>query len=182
MNESQISVRYAKALFRSASEKKLLDEVFRDMELLTETCQVTEFQYLLAQPSLQASQKCSMVESLLKSHLTGISLSLVELVIRNKREIYLPGIARNYKELYRKAKGIRSATLVTAYPVGDEEVEKIRTLIQDTFKEKVELAKTIDEEIIGGFVLTIEDMQYDASVARNLRKMKNQLMKTSIEK
>jgi len=182
MNESQISVRYAKALFQSASDKKLLDEVFRDMELLTETCQVKEFQYLLAQPSLQTSQKCSMVESLLKKHLTWISLSLVELVIRNKREIYLPGIARNYKELYRKAKGIRSATLVTAYPVGDEEVEKIRKMIQDTFKEKVELAKKIDEEIIGGFVLTIEDMQYDASVARNLRKMKNQLMKTSLEK
>jgi F-type H+-transporting ATPase subunit delta len=66
--------------------------------------------------------------------------------------------------------------------VGDEEVEKIRKMIQDTFKEKVELAKKIDEEIIGGFVLTIEDMQYDASVARNLRKMKNQLMKTSLEK
>jgi F-type H+-transporting ATPase subunit delta len=182
MNESQISVRYAKALFQSASEKKILDEVFRDMELLTETCRIDEFQYLLVQPSLQASKKCNMVESLLEKHLTGISLSMVELVIRNKRETYLPGIARNYKDLYRKAKGIRSATLVTAYPVEEAEIEKLRKLIRQTFKEEVELTKRLDEEIIGGFVLTIEDMQYDASVARNLRKMKNQLLQTSIEK
>ena len=182
MNESQISVRYAKALFQSASEKKILDEVFRDMELLTETCKVDEFQYLLAQPSVQASQKCHMVESLLKKHVTQISLSMVELVIRNKRELYLPGIARNYMELYRKAKGIRSATLVTAYPADDEEIDKLRKLIKKTFNEEVELTKRLDEEIMGGFILTIEDMQYDASVARNLRKMRNQLLQTSIEK
>jgi F-type H+-transporting ATPase subunit delta len=106
----------------------------------------------------------------------------MELVIRNKREIYLPEIARNFKELYRKAKGIRSATLVTAYPVEEEEVEKLRKLIRNAFNEEVELTKSLDEEIIGGFVLTIEDMQYDASVARNLRKIKNQLLQTSIEK
>jgi len=182
MNESQISVRYAKALFQSAAEKKILDEIFRDMELLTEACKVDEFQYLLEQPSLQASQKCNLVESLLKTHLHQISLSMIELVIRNKREIYLPGIARNYKELYRKAKGIRSAKLVTAYPVEEEEVEKLKVLIRKAFNEDVELTKTLDEEIIGGFVLTIEDMQYDASVARNLHKMKNQLLQTSIEK
>jgi len=182
MNESQISVRYAKALFLSASEKELLDDVYRDMEMLTEICKVEEFLYFLAQPSLQASQKCRITDSMLKEYLTGISLSMVNLVIKNKREAYLPGIARNFKDLYRKARGIRSATLVTAHPVEEEEVNRLRKLIKKSFKEDVELTQTLDEEIIGGFVLTIENMQYDASVVSNLRKMKKLLQQTGIEK
>jgi len=182
MNQSQISVRYAKALFQIASEKQLLDEVFRDMQILTITYGIPEFQNLLVQPFLKASQKCNMVESVLKNRVTRISLSLIELVIKNKREIYLPGMARNFQDLYRKARGIRSATLITAHPVEEKEVSMIRELIGKTFPGEVELTEKLDEEIIGGFVLTIEDMQYDASVARNLRDMKNQLVQTSIEK
>jgi F-type H+-transporting ATPase subunit delta len=46
----------------------------------------------------------------------------------------------------------------------------------------VELTSSVDGDVIGGFVLTIEDMQYDASVASSLRKMKKQLLQSSIEK
>ena len=44
------------------------------------------------------------------------------------------------------------------------------------------MTQSLDEEIIGGFILTIEDMQYGASVARGLQKMRNQLMKSHTEK
>ena len=48
MNESQISVRYAKALFKSAVEQKILDSVNKDMDLLAETCKLDDFQYMLS--------------------------------------------------------------------------------------------------------------------------------------
>ena len=182
MNESQISVRYAKALFQSAKEKKILDEVYRDMEVLGEACRVAEYQALLAQPSLSVGEKCRISDSVLKNLLSGISLSMIHLVIKNKRELYLSAIARNFRDLYRKAKGIRAATLVTAQPVDEQEVNKLRTLIMKTFKQEVQLTQSLDEEIIGGFILTIEDMQYDASVERGLQKMRNQLMKSHTEK
>jgi len=56
MNESQISVRYAKALFQSAAEQQLLDQVYKDMEVLTSTCKLEDFQYMLELPTLQPSQ------------------------------------------------------------------------------------------------------------------------------
>ncbi len=178
MNESLISVRYAKALFQIASEKQMLDRVYKDMEILTDTCNIEDFQYMLAIPSLQTSQKCELVGSILKKHLSEISLSMIDLVIKNKREIYIPGIARNFRDLYRKAKGINTAQLVTAQPVDEVSISKINALIQKAYKSEVELSSSVDEDVIGGFVLTIEHMQYDASVATNLRKIKNQLLKT----
>jgi F-type H+-transporting ATPase subunit delta len=182
MNESQISVRYAKALFKSASEMQILDQVFRDMELVSGVCQLEDFKYVLELPSLQASQKCRMVDSVLKDQISEISVSMINLVIQNNREIYLSAIARNFGDLYRQARGIRKASLVTAKPVDEATLDGIKKLIARAYDTKVELKTAVDQDVIGGFVLTIEDQQYDASVATSLRKLKKQLLKTSIEK
>ena len=61
-------------------------------------------------------------------------------------------------------------------------MKSISDLIRKAYDSEVELSSSVDEDVIGGFVLTIEDMQYDASVASNLRKIKKQLLQTSIEK
>ena len=61
-------------------------------------------------------------------------------------------------------------------------MESIKGLIKKDDKSQVDLTPTVDEEIIGGFVLTIEDLRYDASVASDLKKIKKQLLKTTIEK
>ena len=182
MNESQISVRYAKALFQSASEQQMLNEVYNDMEVLTSTLKLEEFQYMLVVPTLQPSQKIQMCKSIFEGKLSKISISMINLVIKNKRETYLPGIARYFSDLYRKEKGVRTATLVTAQAVDDVAMEGIRRLIKKAYDSEVELSASVDEDVIGGFVLTIEDMRYDASVANNLRKLKKQLLQTSIEK
>ncbi|MEN8156913.1 MAG: ATP synthase F1 subunit delta [Bacteroidota bacterium] len=181
MNEGQISVRYAKALFQSASEKQLLDRVYRDMEVLADTCKLEDFQYMLALPSLQSTQKCAIVEAVLKDQISDLSNALINLVIKNKREEYLPGIARYFRDLFRKTMGIRSASLVTAQPVDDDAMKNIKALISKAYDSDVELSSSVSEDVIGGFVLTIEDMRYDASVAASLRKIKKQLVQTSLE-
>jgi F-type H+-transporting ATPase subunit delta len=182
MNESQISVRYAKALFQSASEQELLDKVHGDMELLAGTCKQEDFQYMLVVPTLQPSQKIKLLEAIFEKHFSKISLSMLRLVVSNKRELYLPGIARYFQDLFRQHTGIRTASLVTAQPVDEKVVASIRELIMKTYDSGVDLTSTVDEDVIGGFVLNVDDLRYDASVASNLRKLKKQLLQTSIEK
>ena len=133
-------------------------------------------------PSLQASQKSKLVGSIFEKRFSVISLSMINLVIRNKREVYLTGIARNFMALYRKAKGIRTAMLLTAQPVEDSSLNNIKQLISKAYDSDVDLSSAVDKDVIGGFILTVEDQQYDASVASNLKKIKKQLLQTSIEK
>lgn len=178
MNESQISVRYAKALFQSASEKKVLDKVNSDMDLLAETCQQEEFQGILLVPTLQPSQKVKLMEQIFMSHVSDVSMAMIKLVITNKRDVYLPGIARNFRNLYRKEMNISSASLVTAEPVDSAALTSIKEMLAKAYEAKVELSASVNEEVIGGFVLTVEDMQYDASVATSLRKFRKQLLQT----
>lgn len=178
MNESQISVRYAKAVFQSASEKHILEEVYRDMELLSDTCKQEEFQYMLLVPTLQPSEKTRVMDALFESRMSDSSLAMIKLVIKNKREVYLPAIARNFMNFYRKAMKISLAELVTAEPVDASAMKSVKEMLVKAYDSKVELSSRVDKEVIGGFVLTIEDMQYDASVATSLRKFRKQLLQT----
>jgi len=182
MNESQISVRYAKALFQSALEQQLLEDVYKDMEMLASTCKLEKFQYMLVVPTLQPSQKVKILGDIFEKNFSKISLSMISLIVKNKRETYLPGIARYFKDLYRKEKGVRIARLLTAQPVDEAALNGVRSLIKKAYDSEVELTSSINKDVIGGFVLTIEDMQYDASVATYLRRLKKQLLQTSIEK
>jgi len=65
--------------------------------------------------------------------------------------------------------------------VDDSAMKSVKTLIAKAYDSDVELSSTVNKDVIGGFVLTIEDLQYDASVAASLRKIKKQLLQTSIE-
>jgi F-type H+-transporting ATPase subunit delta len=176
MNESQISVRYAKALFKSAFEKKILDSVNQDMDLLAATCKLGDFLYMLELPSLQPSQKINFINSIFSKIMSETTLALIHLVIKNKRESYLPGIARNFRDLYRKEKGIRSAELLTALELDESTIKSVKELIKKSFDSEIELSASVNSDLIGGFVLKIEDLQYDSSVASNLKRMKKQLL------
>ena len=122
------------------------------------------------------------IKEILIERISQLSAGLIELVIRNKREAYLPDIARNYKALYKQDKGIITASLVTATPVDEKAKQKMEALIRKTFKAEIDLTSSEDEQVIGGFVLTVEDQRYDASVATNLKNIKKELLKTTVVK
>jgi F-type H+-transporting ATPase subunit delta len=54
--------------------------------------------------------------------------------------------------------------------------KKITDLVSGIFKTTVELKETIDPEIIGGFILQIDDKYIDASIKNKLRKIKKELI------
>jgi len=182
MNESSISVRYAKALFQCAKEKGVVEEVNRDMDLLLAVCRYDSFNGMIETPVLNGTRKCQLLDSMFQDKIMPLTRSLLELTVKNRRETCLNGIARYYKELYRKDKGIKTATLVTAGPLDQETEERFKKIIQKAFSSDIEMTAKVKEEVIGGFLLTVEDQQYDATVSTGLKKIRKHLMQTTLEK
>ena len=176
MNDSKISVRYAKALFESALEKKILDQIRNDMVDLQSVSRVPEFQKLLFSRIIKESQKNRILEELLKNWAQSLTMSFISLLIRNGREQYIPAIARNFSDLYRHHKGIKAATFITAAPVSDAIKERVEKVIKETIKSQVEMKSECNEDLIGGFIIRIENRQYDASVASSLKSVKKKLL------
>lgn len=176
MNDSKISVRYAKALFESALEEKILDQVRNDMVEVQIISPLPEFQKLLHSRIIKESQKNRILEELLKKRAQSLTMSFMSLVIKNGREQYIPAIARNFADLYRHHKGIKAATFITAAPVSDDIKERVEKVIMEATKSEVEMKGETDKDLIGGFIIRIENRQYDASVASSLKRVKKKLL------
>ena len=176
MNESKISVRYSRALFQSALGKNILDKVNQDMILISEVCKVQETKEFLHNPVIVPSKKREIFHKMFGDNVEAITLSLIDLVVKNGREAYIPAIARVFIHETMKYKGITESVLTTAVEVDSKVKNQIVELISDVFKTKVELKSTIDSEIIGGFILQIDDNYIDASIRNKLRKIKKELL------
>jgi F-type H+-transporting ATPase subunit delta len=176
MRVGKIAVRYAKALFLSAKEQKMLDQVRADMELLLKVAsEIPDIIQLLESPILDSGKKSSALTELFKSRMNKLSLDFIRLVTSNKREEYLPGMARYYVQLYKEEKGIQVATIASAVQLDLESSNKIREMIKTAFKSEIELELEVKEDLIGGFVLRVENKQLDASVKGKLARIKKEL-------
>lgn len=180
MSDSKISVRYSRALFQSALEKKILDEVNQDMIFISEICKIPEAKEFLHSPIIVPSKKSAIFHKMLDGNVELITLSLIDLVVKNGREIYLPAIARTFIHETKKYKGITVSVLTTAVKVDAEVKKQITDLISEVFSTKVELEENIDPAIIGGFILRIDDNYIDASIRNKLRKIKKELLESVI--
>ena len=81
---------------------------------------------------------------------------------------------RKYQLLYRKDRGIISATLSTVTNTNETLTKRIELLLGDKYKANVELNQQQNPEIIGGFVLRVEDEMLDTSVAGQLNKIRRE--------
>jgi F-type H+-transporting ATPase subunit delta len=175
MNESKISVRYAKALFLSARDKGLVERVREDMKYLLELSSYPDVRELLESPIIKKSIKRDALSALTNKRVDKLTTNLILLAVDNGRESSLAGISRSYIDEADRFNGITKASLTSASDMAAETVERIRTIIEKSTGTKVEMSQNIDSDITGGFLLKVEDQFIDGSVRTQLRKIKKEI-------
>lgn len=183
MNQSAITVRYAKAFFSLAKEKNRLETLKTDIELIAGVCENSaDFILLLESPIVETSKKIELLTAIFNGKVNELTLKFLHLIAGNKREVHIPGICRNFVLLTRKDQNIKLAILTTATEVNPETIKKIIALLEAGLKAKIELSNNVNPDIIGGVILRLDDNQYDASIATQLKKIKQKLLETELNK
>ena len=182
MNLSKISVRYAKALFLAALEAKNLKKVMYDLDFIMKLHQDDRFREVLESPVVKPSDKKKIINELFSGKISKLTLDYLILLLSNKREIYIPDISRHFKTLYKQNMGVRSAELIVPEKVDNQFIIKFKEVLKKTYNSEIELEEKIKPEILGGFILKVEDEQYDASIASGLAKIRKKLLETTTEK
>jgi F-type H+-transporting ATPase subunit delta len=177
MNNSLITVRYARALFQLSEEYKIQESVKKDIEeLLVCIAYSPEFKFILESPMVKGSEKSRLVDVIFKNKVQDLTLKFLHLLIENKREHFLPDICRNYITEFKQKLGIKEASITTAKVLDENTKKQIYDYITSKFNIKIELEEKVDPAIIGGFILRIEDEQVNASIRSQLNKIKRELI------
>jgi F-type H+-transporting ATPase subunit delta len=183
MNTSTIRVRYAKAFFSVAKEKKMMETLKADVQKVLDLCkQSKELVLLLESPVVSTSKKIELINKIFKQEINSVTLNFLLLIMKNKREAFIPGICINFLDLIRKDQNIKTAVLTTATKVDDKILAKIKAMMEKELNSKVEISGKVDAEIIGGLILRVEDKQFDSSVTTQLKKIKQHLLETEVKK
>ena len=167
-----VAKRYAKSIFNLAQEKGRLEKVYEDVNIL-----VTVFENdphalgFLTNPVLSFSKKKEIFNKALNDKLGPITMSALYFIIKNKRAKLFLQILEEYNLLYRKHKKIMCVDLITAKKAKDElKGAIIKRLGQE---QKILLNERVDKSILGGFLIKVNDKQFDSTVKNHLNKIKS---------
>ena len=175
MNGSRAAIRYAKAILSFALEQQKEVEVNNDMLLVVNTIQDSkELQLLLSSPVLKTELKKSALKEIFASKTSSLTIGLINLLIDNKRLPILGEVAKKYNVIFDSLKGIEVAKVTTAIPLTEELNQQVLQKVIEITGKQATIESIINPDIIGGFILRVGDIQYDASVANKLQVLKRQ--------
>jgi F-type H+-transporting ATPase subunit delta len=178
MNYGKIAQRYSKALFEFAEEKNQIEEIKADMLLCAKVSKENiAFKKMLKSPVIRSHKKLQVVEAIFKSKVQTTTLEFFKILIKKGREEFIEDIALSYITLYKIHHGIKIAYIETAVELPNAAKEKIIKLLEKETSSKIEMQESINTDLIGGFRLTVEDKQFDASIQKKIKKLTKEFSK-----
>jgi F-type H+-transporting ATPase subunit delta len=174
MSDSRAALRYAKAILDLAVEKKATEALEKDMQNIVGTISGSdELREMLASPVIKGAAKKEALFAIFKGS-NKVTEGTISLLVDNKRVSMLNEVASKYLILNEKLKGKDVAFVTTAVALTAELEKKVLSKVAELTGNKVTIENKIDESIIGGFVLRVGDLQYDASIANKLSNLKRE--------
>ncbi|MBE3556487.1 MAG: ATP synthase F1 subunit delta [Firmicutes bacterium] len=135
----------------------------------------------LRHPAIPASAKKEEMRRLLEQlHASTLFQNMICLLIDRHRIELIEAIAEAYSERYDEQRGIVHAEVRCAYPLSDAQRSRLIDLLSQRLHATVRLRVQTDPSLIGGFRVQVGSRVWDASLANALRRLNEQLRRSSI--
>ena len=183
MTNTRVASRYAKSLLELAIEKNALEEIYKDMQLFSKTCQSNyDFLLMLKNPIINHNKKKAILYKVFDGKVNESTLAIFDVITRKNRESVLPAIAEEFINLYRQYNGIDKVVVTSSVPLTSELREKLIKSVKERTGKKVDLTEKVDPNLIGGFVLQIGDRMMDNSIKSKLKALEYEFTDESYTK
>ena len=169
----QVSTTYSNALFGLALEQNKIDALFSEVLAVREGIeQNKEFLKLLCHPSIDQSQKIDVVENIFKDKADNDLTGLFIMMIKKDRQHEILAVLDAFIEKVKKYKGIGVAFITSAIHLNDEQKSNIEAkLLETTSYREIEGNYAVNESLIGGMVIRIDDRVVDSSIKTQIENM-----------
>lgn len=171
MKGTKSAGRYALSLLELSEERKITEVVSADMQQIIVAAESKDFQLFINSPIISAEKKINIFDQLFPQA-NELTKKFIALVTNKGREYELAYIADAYLKLLKKQNGISEVILTSTVKLDDATKNAILNKISSLTLSKVEVVEKIDESLIGGFTVRVDDQMIDASILNQLKSMK----------
>ncbi len=159
----------------SFSPKQLAHTLPKNSQILSELKQIQValdwgLRKILANPQLRKSKIEEILTLFL--NLSDETKKFITFLVKEKSLNNLPKILRAYEEILRAEKIVQTAELVTAFPLGDEDLKKAEEKLSVKLGMPVKIKTIVDKNILGGAILKVQDQTVDNSLKTRLGAIK----------
>lgn len=170
---------YAEALFQVARAEEALDRVEEELTRLKNglesNAEVKEF---LSNLQISPEGKKSALFQIFGEKISTLTLNWINLVIDQGRQRRLPNIIEAFFTLAQESREKITAEVITSVPLSEDLVQRLEKELSRASKKQVFLKQMVDESILGGVIVKIENKIIDGSVKHRLEEMKQEMVKT----
>ncbi len=180
----RLAKRYALALFQLAQEYNKIDAIYQQLKAVAElTTQVRELQFLFKTPFIEPLEKAKIIEKIFTGKVDELLLKFILLLVRKNRVLYIDAIFKQYEKVFFKHKGIKDVDLVVPIELDKQTINFIAQKVKEIFKvNDAILRQQVDNSIIGGVIIRVEEGQIDLSIRKKLQKARHITEKIISEK
>lgn len=166
---------YAVAAFERAKQTGSVERWQNTLEFLRVLLADSSMKQAASNPK---ADKQSFLEALLDvcgEHVDGEGANFIRLLVQNHRLELIPDICALFSHYRAEDEGSIDVAVATAYPLGDEERDRIADLIEKLLKRQARLMVKQDESLIGGVIIQAGDRVIDGSIRGQLQRLQKSL-------
>lgn len=148
------------------------DEVMSDLSLVSETtAKSKDLSSVIYNPSINNNIKFEIIDEIFKDKIQKEILSFIKILIEKNRFQELESIINAYQSLCDIKNNTKRAKVVSAIELNDKYKKDIINKLQEKYETKIIPEWEINENIIGGLIMQIDDTIIDNSLKRKLEKI-----------
>ncbi len=172
----QVAKRYARAMLEVAAESGQLEQWGEELKVLADTVEALALGSRLTSSDLDEPARVRAMDLVAERlNLSFPVRSFALVVARRNRIAALPAIAEAYQALLDERLGQARARLTFAREPSNEEVEKVRDVLEKSSGKKIIPTVQTNPELLAGVVVELEGRTYDSSLATILKEIERRL-------
>ena len=173
MKETGVAIRYALAIYDIAVENNKVREIHETLDSLLNLYEKDkDFKNLMLHPLIKREEKKKIANDVF-SNADEISKNVIDYLIDKDRMSIIRFIAAEYLKIYYKENNEISVTATFPKEINEEQRKKLLQKLENKTGKKVVLDIKIDDSIIGGGIVRINDDVIDGSIKRQMENIKN---------
>ncbi len=182
MRNFAIAKVYASALLELAPDRdrleKLTDSLLGFRDLLDAS---PELHQVFLSPELGFAEKRAVIEKITQGE-SELFRNFLLVLVRKHREPAYGDIVAVFEYLRDQAESRLRGNLISARPLDDAQREGIEKALSESTGKEVHLEVDVEEDLLAGMVLTLDDQTLDGSLKTRLRRMKDRLATAELGK
>lgn len=174
----QVSTTYGSALFEVALENNTLDATLEEVLLVKQTfLENEELTKFLFHPNIEKQEKVNVIKNVYQGKVSDELMGLMTMMVEKDRQRDMISVFDYVIGAIKKEKGIGVAYISSAIALSEEQKKKIEQKLLDTSEyQQIEGNYQVDESLIGGLVIKLQDTVVDSSLKTQIANLSKSLL------